>query len=232
MEQVEKVLQSPQIVKTADGSDTIYLPELDETYHSIFGAVQEAQHIFISNGIAMVKKQEVTVLEIGFGTGLNALLTARFATENQMKIEYNCIEKFPLERELILQLNYAGHTSHNELLFQKIHEAEWEKSIQINPNFTIKKIHDDILRPEIQIGRGIDIIYFDAFSPSKQSEIWDEKVFKLLFETLNINGLLVTYSSAGLVKRALRSAGFKVKRLNGPPGKHHILLATKEIANN
>lgn len=221
------MIQGPQIVKTADGSDTIYLPELDETYHSIFGAVQEAQHIFIINGIALVKKEEVTVLEIGFGTGLNALLTAKYAIENQMKIEYICIEKFPLERELILQLNYASHANHNELLFHKIHDAEWEKPIQINPYFTITKIHDDILRPEIKIRGGIDIIYFDAFAPSKQSEIWDEKVFKLLFETLNINGLLVTYSSAGLVKRALRSAGFVVKRLTGPPGKHHILLATK-----
>jgi len=222
-------MTDPQIVKTADGSDTIYLSELDETYHSIFGAVQEANHIFIENGLKFVKKDEITVLEIGFGTGLNALLTAKHAIENEQKIGFISIEKFPLPLELIIQLSYANHSNPDEMLFRKIHDAEWGKFVQINTYFHLHKIKGDILSPEFEIPKGIDIIFFDAFAPSKQSEIWDEKVFKFLYEFLNTDGILVTYSSAGIVKRALRTAGFSVKRLIGPPGKHHILLATKSL---
>jgi len=221
-------MENLQIVKTADGSDTIYLSELDETYHSIFGAIQEANHIFINNGVALVKKENITVFEVGFGTGLNALLTAKYAIEKNLDIEYISIEKFPLQSELLLKLNYANHSNPEELLFRKIHDAEWDRPVQINSNFRVQKIHQDILNPEFQIEREVDIIYFDAFAPSKQSEIWDEKIFKLLYNSLNLDGMLITYSSAGIVKKALRSAGFKVRRLIGPPGKHHILLARKE----
>ncbi len=217
----------PQIVKTADGSDTIYLPELDETYHSIFGAVQEANHIFIENGLKFIKKNSITVLEIGFGTGLNALLTAKYAIENDLKIEFITIEKFPLANELLVQLSYANHSNPDEMLFRKIHDAEWEKPTIINSYFSVQKIKGDILNPDFEINKEIDIIFFDAFAPSKQGEIWDEKVFKLLYQYLNMDGILVTYSSAGIVKRALRTSGFNVKRLIGPPGKHHILLASK-----
>jgi tRNA U34 5-methylaminomethyl-2-thiouridine-forming methyltransferase MnmC len=216
-----------QIVKTADGSDTIYLSELDETYHSIFGAIQEAQHVFIDNGIALLQKKSLNVLEIGFGTGLNALLTAKFATKNQLVIDYFTIEKSPLEKELLMQLSYASHSNPDELLFRKIHDAEWEKKVNINDYFNIKKIKVDVLQTEIDIEPTIDIIFFDAFAPSKQSEMWDEKTFKTLYHLLNVDGLLVTYSSAGIVKKALRASGFVVKRLKGPPGKHHILLAIK-----
>jgi tRNA U34 5-methylaminomethyl-2-thiouridine-forming methyltransferase MnmC len=221
------MITGPQIVSTADGSDTIYLPELDETYHSIFGAVQEARHIFIDNGLELVKKQDFTVLEIGFGTGLNSLLTAEFAIKNYRKIEYITFEKFPLDKDLVFQLNYASLANPDEMLFHQIHNADWGIMVQIDEYFKIHKISQDILADDIKIPEGLDIIFFDAFAPSKQIEMWDEKVFILLYNSLNINGMLVTYSSAGTVKRALRTSGFKVKRLTGPPGKHHILLATK-----
>jgi len=220
---------SPQIVKTADGSDTIYLSELDETYHSIFGAVQEAKHVFIDNGLELIKKDKFTVLEIGFGTGLNALLTAIFAEKNQKIINYITIEKFPLENELIDQLNYASQSNPDVFLFKKIHLAQWEQNVIINDSFEILKLKTDLIQTELKIEVAVDIVFFDAFAPSKQSEMWDEKIFKILYETLADNGIFVTYSSAGMVKRALRTSGFNVKRVKGPPGKHHILIATKEI---
>jgi tRNA U34 5-methylaminomethyl-2-thiouridine-forming methyltransferase MnmC len=226
---IKKAMMNLQIIKTADGSDTIYLSEMDETYHSIFGAVREAKHVFIENGLKLIKKDNISVLEIGFGTGLNALLTAKFAAEKGLNVEYTTIEKFPLDKDILIQLSYAGHSNRNEALYQKIHDAEWEMAVQINANFKIHKIKDDLLRSDIRIKEGVDIIFFDAFAPSKQSEIWDEKIFKLLYQSLNMGGMLVTYSAAGVVKRALRTSGFVVKRLTGPPGKHHILLATKEL---
>ncbi len=195
-----------QIVKTADGSDTIYLPELDETYHSIFGAVQEAKHVFIDNGLELIKKDEFI----------------------KRKINYITIEKFPLEKDILEKLNYSSHSNPDEILFNKIHEAQWEQVVEISSLFNILKLNADLLQSELKINRDVDIIFFDAFAPSKQSEMWDEKIFKILYNLLNVNGILITYSSAGIVKKALRSAGFIVKRLQGPPGKHHILLAKKE----
>jgi tRNA U34 5-methylaminomethyl-2-thiouridine-forming methyltransferase MnmC len=220
-------MNDPQIVQTADGSDTIYLPELDETYHSIFGAVQESKHVFIENGIEKINKDKFRVLEIGFGTGLNALLTAIYAINNHKHIEYYTIEKSPLAIGLISKLSFANHLKSDDLLFKKIHKAAWNKLTKINSHFSICKIQMDIIVPQKELNKEIDIVFFDAFAPSKQIEIWDVKIFKNIFNSLNYNGMLVTYSSAGLVKDALRSAGFVVKRLAGPPGKHHMLMAVK-----
>ena len=216
-----------QIIKTNDGSNTIYLPGLDETYHSKFGAIQEARHVFILNGIARLYKQEIKLFELGFGTGLNALLTAIYAKDKQLKITYITIEKYPLEKPFIEELNFHEYIDHSKELFYKIHHSAWDILTEITPYFSILKIKDDILTNKQPLPSSIDIIYFDAFAPSKQAELWSEEIFKEMHHILNQNGLLVTYSSAGVVKKALRSVGFMVKRLPGPPGKHHMLSAQK-----
>ena len=128
-------MNGPQIVKTADGSDTIYLPELDETYHSIFGAVQEARHVFIENGIERLDRNNIRVLEVGFGTGLNSLLTAIYAVNNHRHVEYFAVEKFPLQNELLVKLSYASYLNSDDMLFRKIHHAEWGKLVKINSFF-------------------------------------------------------------------------------------------------
>lgn len=216
-----------KVIVTEDGSSTIYLPELDETYHSKFGAVNEAKHVFIENGLAKLNKSDVCVLEIGFGTGLNAILTLLYSNDNDLKINYLSVEKYPLLKKDIEALNYPETIEGADKYFLKMHEVEWEKSFNLSDYFTLKKVNADILDENTIFPYNIDLIYFDAFAPSKQKEMWDENLFKRLYGHLNKNGILVTYSAAGVVKQALRNAGFVVKRLPGPPGKHHMLFCRK-----
>ncbi len=216
-----------KVIQTEDGSSTIYLPDLDETYHSKFGAINEAQHVFIDNGLAKLKELEISVLEVGFGTGLNSLLTLLYSENNRLNINYITIEKYPLPQDIVSSLNYSKTVVGAEKYFDKIHEVEWDRSHQLSEYFTLKKVVADILDDNLSLQQNIDLIYFDAFAPSKQAELWNEKLFKKLHDCLNEDGKLVTYSSAGVVKQALRSAGFTVKRLQGPPGKHHMLFCIK-----
>jgi tRNA U34 5-methylaminomethyl-2-thiouridine-forming methyltransferase MnmC len=237
----------PKIIHTDDGSHTIYLPELNETYHSKFGAVNEAQHVFIENGLAKLEKLEIRasvlrqaqqpkiskqestieILEIGFGTGLNALLTLLYSIDKELTIKYFTIEKNPLLKETTATLNYPKIIEGAENYFDLLHSSEWEKSNKISDNFILKKMKANVLNKDLKLPENIDIIYFDAFAPSKQPEMWNENLFKKLFTCLKNDGKLVTYSSAGIVKQALRNAGFTVKRLQGPPGKHHMLFCSK-----
>jgi tRNA U34 5-methylaminomethyl-2-thiouridine-forming methyltransferase MnmC len=225
----------PKIIHTDDGSHTIYLPELNETYHSKFGAVNEAQHVFIENGLAKLEKLEIrastgsatNILEIGFGTGLNALLTLLYSIDKELTTKYLTIEKNPLLKETTATLNYPKIIEGAENYFDLLHSSEWEKSNKISDNFILKKIKANVLNKDLKLPENIDIIYFDAFAPSKQPEMWNENLFKKLFTCLKNDGKLVTYSSAGIVKQALRNAGFTVKRLQGPPGKHHMLFCSK-----
>lgn len=222
----------PRIILTDDGSNTIYLPELDETYHSKFGAVNEAQHVFIENGLARLQQLEIgastssvtNILEIGFGTGLNTLLTLLYSNNKNLNINYISIEKHPLSTEITNSLNYSQIIEDGNNNFNLIHKLEWEKSHQVSANFILKKINADILDESLVLHQNIDLIYFDAFAPSKQPEMWNEALFKRLFACLKNEGKLVTYASAGVAKQALRNAGFIVKRLQGPPGKHHMLF--------
>jgi len=216
-----------QLITTQDGSNTLYLPELDETYHSKYGAINESEHVFINNGLAHLSSDKINVFEVGFGTGLNALLTAIYAQQNQIKINYTTIEKFPLSEEITSSLNYYQHIDNSADIFNKIHQTAWNTWNEIVPDFQLKKIQDDILNPDFEFPSDIDIIYFDAFAPSKQAELWNAELFKKLHHCLTTNGRLVTYSSAGIVKQALRNSGFLVKRLPGPAGKHHMLNAIK-----
>ncbi len=214
-----------QLKITGDNSHTLYVPELDEHYHSVHGAVQESEHIFIKNGLAKCRKKTLNILEVGFGTGLNAFLTYCYAQKENLNINYTGIEKYPVPSDVILELNYAEQTHYSSDVFLKLHKTAWEIPTALSDNFTLLKLQVDLLN--FTSSDKFDLIYFDAFAPEKQSHLWTETVFQNLYNVLNINGMLVTYSAKGTVKQALRSAGFTVKRLAGPPGKRHILNTLK-----
>lgn len=216
-----------ELEQTADGSYTLYVPELDEHYHSVKGALTESQHIFIEMGLKHSPAPEPRILEIGLGTGLNAFLTLLAAEEMQRKVHYTGIERYPLAEETLRQLDYPGIIGKkHEEDYYAIHQAPWEKGTNLSPWFTLHKIEGDFTRHTFQ--KGYDIIYFDAFAPEKQPEMWEQSLFNTLYNVLNKGGILTTYCAKGVVRRMLQTAGFTVERLPGPPGgKREILRATK-----
>lgn len=214
---------------TDDGSSTLYAPELDEHYHSTFGAVQESNHVFIEGGLKALNKKNIKILEIGFGTGLNALLTL-LESKNYTNIEYEGIEKYPVEWNLVKELNYEKHLSLSEeykLLFYKMHNCQWNKQIKLCNGFLFKKSIAGITK--YSFPANLDLIYFDAFAPHVQPEVWQEVIFTNLFAVMNQNSILVTYCAKGEVRRRMQKAGFQVKRLPGPPGKREMMQAFKDI---
>jgi tRNA U34 5-methylaminomethyl-2-thiouridine-forming methyltransferase MnmC len=215
-----------KIVNTDDGSNTILNQEIDETYHSTFGAISESDHVFIKNGLEKVDISSINVLEIGFGTGLNAFLSAIYAQSKETIINYCSLEKYPLESSIINKLNYSSNLGFPEI-FNKLHQAEWDNVVQICPFFKLCKLNQDLIHFNFDQIEKPDLIFFDAFSPKKQPEMWHVDIFKKIHDIMNLNGILVTYTASGIVKNALRDAGFNVKRLKGPPGKHHMVLARK-----
>lgn len=215
-----------KIIKTDDGSNSLYHSEIEESYHSSYGAVTESKHVFLQNGLARLDKDPVVIFEAGFGTGLNAYLAAIYAWEKQINISYYSLDKFPLDNKLINNLNYKEILEFPEF-FDQICDLEWESFAPIHPYFRLKKLKADLLSFDFSSIPPTDLIFFDAFSPSKQPRLWQTEVFSALYKILNINGILVTYAASGLVKTSLRQAGFVIKRLAGPPGKHHMLLAHK-----
>jgi len=212
------------ITITADKSPTLYVPKLDEHYHSVNGALQESIHVFINAGLKQIKKESINILEIGFGTGLNVLLTINESQKNKQKIYYETLEKYPLSDDIIEELQKSELL--NSDIFKKIHSAEWEKEINISDNFILRKRQADLI--DFMPDKKFDLIYFDAFAPDKQPELWTEEIFIKLYNETNENGILVTYSAKGTVKQALRSAGYLVKRLPGPAGKRHMVQAVKK----
>lgn len=216
-----------ELERTADGSYTLYVPELDEHYHSVKGALTESQHIFIEMGLKHSPAPEPRILEIGLGTGLNAFLTLLAAEEMQRKVHYTGIERYPLAEETLRQLDYPGIVGKkHEEDYYAIHQAPWEKETILSPWFTLHKIEGDFTRHTFQ--KGYDTIYFDAFAPEKQPEMWEQALFNTLYNVLNEGGILTTYCAKGVVRRMLQTAGFTVERLPGPPGgKREILRATK-----
>jgi tRNA U34 5-methylaminomethyl-2-thiouridine-forming methyltransferase MnmC len=214
------------LVNTADGSHTIYVPELDEHYHSIYGAVQESEFIFINKGYDYCKSDPLFILEIGFGTGLNTLLTAIKSMTGTKKVNYTSIEKYPLNEKMISTLNHHQFAGINgKEIFNMIHSAPWNISVNICKNFTLKKIESDFTVG--QLSGNYNLIYFDAFGPGKQPEMWTKEMFSKISVVTNKNGILVTYSAKGEVKRSLRACGFDVTLLPGPPGKRQMIRAVK-----
>ena len=215
-----------EIKTTSDGSHTLYVPEIDESYHSTHGAIQESRHIFIETGLKFLKKPEINLLEIGFGTGLNALLALEEAESSKKTIYYTTIEKFPVEYDIALLLNYPEQIRPDyRALFNKIHSSKWNEKVQISANFTLKKIETDFTDFEPDLS--LDVVFFDAFSPVKQPEMWTQYQFEKIFKHCNKGAILTTYCAKGNVRRALQNSGFIVERLPGPPGKREILRAKK-----
>ncbi len=212
------------IKQTADGSHTLYLPEIDETYHSIHGAENESRHVFLEAGFNHCHKKEIHILEIGFGTGLNAYLTALEAAKQGKIVHYTTVEKYPLSKECWQQLNFARGDKENQLLFEKIHSEDWEKEVQLSNNFYFKKLQADFCN--LPLDNSFDLIYYDAFSPEKQPELWTEDIFIQLYNHTNMGGILTTYCAKGSVRRAMQAAGYIVERLVGPVGKREMLRAS------
>jgi tRNA U34 5-methylaminomethyl-2-thiouridine-forming methyltransferase MnmC len=219
------------VKKTLDQSNTIFLEELNETYHSINGALDESLHVYIQKGFneAIKIKNTIHVFEVGFGTGLNTILTLIEAHKKNITCTYHSIEAFPLEENLVAQLNYTSLFDEKyHQAFEKIHQAKWNETIKISNNFLLNKIHSSL--ENYQPILTFDVIYFDAFAPDKQPELWTETIFKKMFDLLNENGILVTYSAKGEVRRTLQRVGFTVERTNGPKGKREMLQAKKILS--
>ncbi|MDA3943914.1 MAG: tRNA (5-methylaminomethyl-2-thiouridine)(34)-methyltransferase MnmD [Bacteroidetes bacterium] len=221
-----------KLIVTADGSASIFDGATGESFHSVNGAYTESMLVFIENGLEFRKQQEPStqyrVLEIGFGTGLNAWLSLIKGEEWQQLIDYTAIEAFPLEMDLVTKLNFIqnAENQYNDQLFMALHTTIWGEAVPISPYFTLTKLHQNISDYHNEEGR-FDVVFFDAFSPNVQAELWTEEIFCSLFKAMKPGAVLVTYSARGIVKRALRSAGFFVERLQGPPGKRHVVRALK-----
>lgn len=215
---------------TQDGSHTLYVTEIDECYHSTHGAVQESEHIFIKDGFRTCMKDTIHVLEIGFGTGLNAFLTLLETERQNKRVYYTAIELYPVEGEKAFQLNYPEQTQpEKRTAFERIHTSAWNEWQEITSFFQLKKINDDFTR--INLTEKYDVIYFDAFSPEKQPEMWTEDLFKKLYLCTREKAVLTTYCCKGTVKRALKAAGFSIEKLPGPAGKREILRALRKPLN-
>ena len=218
------------IITTSDGSKTIQIEGWNEQYHSIHGALQEAKHVYINAGLKTFlerqpKQNALTVLEIGFGTGLNALLTALESLNISQEICYHGIEAYPVEAEELQALEYHTLIGSDPFLFQNIHNCSWHETHKILPHFSIVK--RQAFFSDIAEFNAFDVIYFDAFGPRVQPDLWIESIFKKMYEALRPNGILVTYCAKGSVRRCMQAVGFEVERLPGPPGKREMLRAIK-----
>jgi tRNA U34 5-methylaminomethyl-2-thiouridine-forming methyltransferase MnmC len=212
-----------QIITTADGSSSIYIPEWNEHYHSHHGAVQEAKHVFLKHGLAVKQTlNEINILEVGFGTGLNAFLSV---LEVKSKIDYTGLEAYPLEREETKELNYAK-TEDEKVLFSTIQSAEWDKKTAVSNSFQLSKLKISLQDYQAK-DETFDIIYFDAFGPRVQPEMWTTTLFQKLYNSLKKEGIFVTYCAKGQVKRDLKAVGFEVETLPGPPGKREMTRGWK-----
>lgn len=219
----------PEIVETEDGSHTLRLQDSEITFHSVKGAIKESMHVFIESGFVYFLqndpgKKPVSVFEVGFGTGLNALLTATSAAKNGRNVIYHSIEKQPLPIEIYSKLNYPDILNERDL-YKTIMQTGWNQELFINSFFKLQKISGDL--ETYRFNKQFDVIYFDAFAPNDQEEMWTENNFKKMFEALNKGGVLVTYCSKGNVRRAMAGAGFVVEKIPGPPGKREIVRASK-----
>lgn len=216
-----------ELIETGDGSHSLYSPELDETYHSRHGARQESQYVFIEKGLNFQKQRnpkELLILEVGMGTGLNVWLTLEESKRATLPIKMFTLEPYPISREIVNQLNYAPSNKQKQE-FLNIHEGPWEKWVKLNQYFMLYKTKTPVL--DFKEGNNIDLVYFDAFAPSKQKEMWELSLLSHIHQMMNIDGVFVTYCAQGQFKRNLKSLGFEIESLEGPPGKMEMVRAIK-----
>lgn len=219
-----------EIFITSDGSTSFHLPKWNEQYHSKHGALQEAYHVFIRSGLDLFSdKSTVAILEIGFGTGLNTFITFLESVKRQLKIDYVGVEKYPLSSEEVRLLNYVSTLKATEFkaIFDKIHGVSWEEKQAIEKHFSLTKRLQDF--KAIKDENVFNLIYFDAFGARVQPELWTEEIFTKMYTSLKPNGILVTYSAKGSVRRAMQAVGFKVEKIPGPKGKREMLRAIKQL---
>lgn len=217
------------IITTGDGSKTIHLPDWNENYHSSHGAVQEAKHVFLKHGLDLFSgKPEVHILEIGFGTGLNAILTLEAVLNSDSNIIYDGLEAFPISNDEMVALEYENLLESDFLKekYKQIHNISWDVPNLITPKFTLTKIQNELQKQTFTANK-YDIIYFDAFGPRVQEDMWTKEIFQKLYISLKSDGYLVTYCAKGQVKRDLKSVGFFVETLPGPPGKREMIRGRK-----
>lgn len=219
-----------EIIQTLDGSTTIHLKEWDECYHSKHGAIQEAQHVFIKNGLSLFPNQSVSILEIGFGTGLNAFISFLESSKLNQSINYVGVEAYPVNATEVLAMNYVDelNAKSQKEVFEKMHESKWNEKIELTSEFELikrKQFFDEI--DDIE---QFDLIYFDAFGYRVQPELWSTAIFQKMYTALRPGGKLVTYAARGVVKRSMIEVGFTVEKLPGPPGKREMFRASKAIA--
>jgi len=207
---------------SADGSHTLFVPELDEHYHSVNGAHNEAMHVFINPALLHCQKQDLSILEIGLGTGLNAFLT--YINQGQKTIHYHALEKYPLSEEASQQLNFADNTDAKPI-FNRLHQLPWDSKQSLAPNFCLFKDETDLT--SIRFSQKYNVVYFDAFAPDVQPEMWSQEVFQKIYDAMHPGGILTTYCAKGIVRRTMQACGFTVERLEGPKGKREMLRATK-----
>lgn len=218
-----------EIIITDDGSTTIRIPDWDENYHSTHGAIQEAKHVFIKNGLDLFQNQDsISILEIGFGTGLNTFITF-LETLNKEKVNYVGVEAYPISEEEIAQMNYVSEleAENYQDVFNKMHSCDWESQQKITENFLLTKRKQFF--QDIEDKNQYDLIYFDAFGFPLQPELWSEAIFKKMYEALLPKGTLVTYACRSSIKNAMLSVGFSIEKLPGAPGKREMLRATKNV---
>lgn len=224
-------MEDREIFETQDGSHSVFSQKFGVSYHSKYGAVQESRHVFIEAGLfpKILGKRTLAVLEIGFGTGLNAFLTFLEAESRQLEIRYEAIEAYPLSMEQVRQLNYPAmlHAENYADQFLRMHQCQWSMPAVLSENFQFKK---ELQRFEdIDYEKKFDLIYFDAFAPNAQPELWEPEVLSKMYKALKKGGVLVTYCAKGVVKRRLTALGFTVEAIKGPPGKREMTRCMKGI---
>tara|TARA_B100001115_G_C15836650_1_gene418450 strand:- start:1080 stop:1745 length:666 start_codon:yes stop_codon:yes gene_type:complete len=216
-----------QIIQTADGSKTLYIPDFEEHYHSIHGALSEAQHVFVKHGLKSIPKTKLSILEMGFGTGLNAYLTCLENRKLHNEITYTALEAYPINPDLANKMEYIGLLGFEdeEAVFQYMHQCSWNDVHMIDQHFTLQKIESTIQNVVFQ--NTFDLVYYDAFAPRVQPELWTEEIFAKILSVMNVGAILVTYCAKGSVKRALKAVGFEVESLEGPARKREMTRAKK-----
>ena len=215
-----------ELIITKDGSHSLFVPDLNENYHSVHGSISESIHVFIKNGIDSHPKQNINILEIGFGTGLNTLLTLE--NIKNKKVHYTSLEPYPISSETYNKLNFHTLTNSDYETFLELHTSDWEKEVYISQKFTLYKTQTRF--QNFISEKKFDVIYFDAFSPETQSEMWTIEIFEKCFNLLNEEGFLITYCAKGTFRRTLKSVGFEVISLDGPPGKRQMTRANKSTS--
>jgi tRNA U34 5-methylaminomethyl-2-thiouridine-forming methyltransferase MnmC len=216
-----------EIIQTLDGSTTIHLQEWNESYHSKHGAIQEAQHVFIKNGLSLFQEGPISILEIGFGTGLNAFITFLEAPKMKLAVDYVGVEAYPVAPEELVLMNYVAELNADDKkdVFQKMHESNWNEKHVLSADFSLTKRKQFF--EEIDDVEKFNLIYFDAFGYRVQPELWSTEIFRKMYNALKPNGILVTYAARGVVKRSMIEVGFTVEKLAGPPGKREMFRARK-----